>query len=287
MPLRTFPTALTRSPATLKTIPLFSGHWPPEQQQQQQQQQSSCLNGSKCFHSSANWHAEASNHYETLGISPSASQSEIKKQYYTLSKSTHPDRNPGDPNAASRFSAVSDAYHVLGNTDKRARYDRDVLRKRDPVPRQGTHSSSQSGFSGGLNKSKSPFRGPPRSFYESGGYGKNKNAGRRAEEAERTAANARKRAGEWYSGGGDAGTQGGFSPGQGAPRGFDNDVPHFDHDQHYRTQEAVTGRMSGRRRVREEDIPDAGVGGGFGWPVFFVISVTTGFAALVTSMSSR
>lgn len=197
----------------------------------------------------------------------------MKKQYYTLSKSTHPDRNPGDPSAATRFSAVSDAYATLGNPDKRARYDRDVMRTREAVPRQGSHSSSgpAGGRSGsGMSSRKSPFRGPPRSFYESGGYGSH--ASRRAAEAEATAQNARRRAGETYTGAGyDTSSAGGFSPGQGAQRGFDNDVPHWDRDGHYRTQETVQETL--RRRVREEDIRYDGSGGFGGWSAFVVISV--------------
>src|ERR1051325_1551533 len=49
------------------------------------------------------------NHYEILQLSPTASSAEIKRQFYTLSKKHHPDRNPDDPTASTRFVAISEA----------------------------------------------------------------------------------------------------------------------------------------------------------------------------------
>jgi molecular chaperone DnaJ len=68
--------------------------------------------------------AEAGDHYGVLGVDRSASTSEIKAAYRRLALKWHPDRNPGDRRAEERFKEVSMAYAVLGDEDKRARYDR-------------------------------------------------------------------------------------------------------------------------------------------------------------------
>ena len=62
--------------------------------------------------------------YEVLGVKPSASTEEIRKAYRKLAKQYHPDLNPGKPEAEARFKAVSAAYDLLSDPDKRARYDR-------------------------------------------------------------------------------------------------------------------------------------------------------------------
>ncbi len=61
--------------------------------------------------------------YEVLGVQKSASDSEIKKAFYKLAKQYHPDANPGDKEAEKRFKEVNEAYSVLSDSEKRARYD--------------------------------------------------------------------------------------------------------------------------------------------------------------------
>ncbi len=61
--------------------------------------------------------------YKTLGVSKTASQDEIKKAYRKLAKSLHPDLHPDDPGKQSEFQAVSAAYDLLGDPEKRKRFD--------------------------------------------------------------------------------------------------------------------------------------------------------------------
>ncbi len=63
-------------------------------------------------------------YYEVLGVSRNASPEEIKKAYKKLALKFHPDRNPDNPEAIASFKEASEAFDVLSDTDKRARYDR-------------------------------------------------------------------------------------------------------------------------------------------------------------------
>lgn len=62
-------------------------------------------------------------YYEVLGLQKSASADEIKKAYRQLAKKYHPDMNPGDKEAEANFKEVNEAYAVLSDADKKARYD--------------------------------------------------------------------------------------------------------------------------------------------------------------------
>lgn len=62
-------------------------------------------------------------YYSILGITRSASDIEIKKAYKKLAMKYHPDRNPGDKTAESKFKAVGEAYEVLSDSEKRRTYD--------------------------------------------------------------------------------------------------------------------------------------------------------------------
>jgi len=62
-------------------------------------------------------------YYEVLGVSKGASDDEIKKAYRKLAKQYHPDLNPGDKTAEAKFKDANEAYEVLSDSDKKARYD--------------------------------------------------------------------------------------------------------------------------------------------------------------------
>ncbi|MBA3898211.1 MAG: J domain-containing protein [Sphingomonadaceae bacterium] len=62
--------------------------------------------------------------YSTLGVARGASEADIKKAYRKLAKELHPDKNKDNPKASERFSAVTSAYDLLTDKDKRARFDR-------------------------------------------------------------------------------------------------------------------------------------------------------------------
>ncbi len=67
--------------------------------------------------------AEKRDYYEVLGLQKGASAEEIKKAYRKLAKANHPDLHPGDKAAEERFKEINEAYEILSDDDKRAKYD--------------------------------------------------------------------------------------------------------------------------------------------------------------------
>ena len=68
--------------------------------------------------------AAKKDYYAALGVAKDAAAEEIKRAYRKLARRHHPDVNPGDPAAEERFKEVAEAYHVLGDKERRAAYDR-------------------------------------------------------------------------------------------------------------------------------------------------------------------
>jgi curved DNA-binding protein len=66
----------------------------------------------------------AKDYYEILGVKRDVTADHLKKAYRKLAKQWHPDHNPGDKGAESKFKEISEAYAVLSDKDKRAKYDR-------------------------------------------------------------------------------------------------------------------------------------------------------------------
>src|SRR5947208_16934581 len=62
-------------------------------------------------------------YYEVLGVARDASEADIKKAYRKLARQYHPDRNPGDKTAETKFKEIQEAYDVLKDKTKRAQYD--------------------------------------------------------------------------------------------------------------------------------------------------------------------
>ena len=102
--------------------------------------------------------------YQTLGVARGADEAAIKKAYRKLAKELHPDRNKDNPKASERFSAVTSAYDLLSDKDKRARFDRGEI-DGDGNP------AAPFGFGGGAGGGGSPFGGGGRGFRPGAGPG--------------------------------------------------------------------------------------------------------------------
>ena len=85
-------------------------------------------------------------YYEVLGVQKGASEPEIKKAYRKLAKENHPDLNPGDAAAEARFKEINEAYEILSDSDKRARYDQFGFAGVDP-----NYATQNGGYGGGFD----------------------------------------------------------------------------------------------------------------------------------------
>lgn len=119
--------------------------------------------------------------YEVLGISKNATEDEIKKAYRKLARDYHPDRNPGDKKAETKFKEIQDAFDILHDKDKRAKYDQFGFV--DPSAGFGGARGPGGGFHGGtgsinMEDLASMFGGNAGGFDFGTMFGK-KNKGRR------------------------------------------------------------------------------------------------------------
>jgi molecular chaperone DnaJ len=87
-------------------------------------------------------------YYEVLGVSKNAGDDEIKKAYRILAKKYHPDMNPGDKEAEARFKEANEAYDVLSDKEKRAKYDQFGHAAFDPSMGGGSGFGGFGGFGG-------------------------------------------------------------------------------------------------------------------------------------------
>ncbi|KDN66310.1 putative DnaJ domain-containing protein [Colletotrichum sublineola] len=191
----------------------------------------------------------STNHYETLKIAHDASPAEIKKSFYALSKTHHPDHNRDDPDASRKFHAIAEAYSVLGTPAKRAAYDRSLPSSSSSGSqgRRGSyHSTGPAGGrpASGLSRRRTTFRGPPPSFYRSGGWGTQ--SAKRREAHESNAGDGTVTAG--------ASAQPGMGPGQDPYRHTrSGEVPHFDSQTHTKSQSRQDSRRA--HRIAGTEVP--------------------------------
>lgn len=210
------------------------------------------------------------------------------RQFYSLSKIHHPDHNPTDPQASERFVKISAAYSVLGSPENRSRYDRDTFQTSSSSSSSGpsysysySSASTSSPFgarpASGLSRRRTQFKGPPPSFYRSGGWGSH--AARRGAQAEATAHAARDSAERQNQ---ESQSQhqsaNGMGPGQGHAW-FGGDVPHFDQEGHLRTQQQWDKRRWRRRRKDTDGRYDDDGSGSFATGVVVCASIIVGSAA--------
>ena len=108
-------------------------------------------------------------YYKILGVDKSIAQKDVKKAYLKRAKQFHPDLHPDDPKAKAKFQALTEAYDVIGDPEKRAKYDKygEQWKQADAYEKAGGAGFGGFGSQGGGN----PFEGFDFSSFSSGGGG--------------------------------------------------------------------------------------------------------------------
>ncbi len=114
--------------------------------------------------------ADKRDYYEVLGVSKGASDDEIKKAYRKMAKQYHPDLHPGDKEAEAKFKECNEAYEVLSDADKKAKYDRFGHAGVDPNYGAGA-GGGFGGFGGGFDGMGFDGFGDIFSSFFGGGFG--------------------------------------------------------------------------------------------------------------------
>ena len=118
--------------------------------------------------------ADKRDYYEVLGVAKGASDDEIKKAHRTLAQKYHPDLNRDNPEAAEKFKELNEAYEVLSDKDKRAKYDQFGFAGVDP-----NYGASQGGFGGGFGGFDMGDLGDIFGSFFGGGFGGSSSRSRR------------------------------------------------------------------------------------------------------------
>src|ERR687884_90355 len=106
--------------------------------------------------------------YQVLGVGKTASAAEIKKAFRKAAKAHHPDRNANDPKAKDKFAEVNSAYEILGDTGKRAQFDRGEIDAEGKPRFQGFEGFGR-GRGHGADDIFESFSFGPGGFQQSGG----------------------------------------------------------------------------------------------------------------------